>query len=76
MGHFTFAKIYDRAHKRIYLQRKVLECVLIYYVLFNMQIRKSVAQNFLVYLVPPAVTRFHCIGINLLGRLPKSAPGS
>ncbi|GFX68290.1 hypothetical protein TNCV_2816651 [Trichonephila clavipes] len=77
-GHLGFAKTYDRIRKRFYwpgmyrnVVRYVMHCR-------ECQRRKSVPQRPPGRLVPipPAITPFHRIGIDLLGRFPKSAHGN
>ncbi|GFU04069.1 transposon Tf2-8 polyprotein [Trichonephila clavipes] len=77
-GHLGFAKIYDRIRKRFYwpgmyrnVVRYVMHCR-------ECQRRKSVPQRPPGRLVPipPAIAPFHRIGIDLLGRFPKSAHGN
>ncbi|GFW54831.1 retrovirus-related Pol polyprotein from transposon 17.6 [Trichonephila clavipes] len=74
-GHLGFAKTYDRIRKRFYwpgmyrnVVRYVMHCR-------ECQRRKSVPQRPPGRLVPipPATAPFHRIGIDLLGRFPKSA---
>ncbi|GFS54092.1 hypothetical protein TNCV_2526601 [Trichonephila clavipes] len=77
-GHLGFAKTYDRIRKRFYwpgmyrnVVRYVMHCR-------ECQRRKSVPQRppgRLVH-IPPATAPFHRIGIDLLGRFPKSAHGN
>ncbi|GFV85105.1 retrovirus-related Pol polyprotein from transposon 297 [Trichonephila clavipes] len=76
-GHLGFAKTYDRIRKRFYwpgmyrnVVRYVMHCR-------ECQRRKSVPQRPPGRLVPipPAIAPFHRIGIDLLGRFPKSAHG-
>ncbi|GFW85439.1 hypothetical protein TNCV_144841 [Trichonephila clavipes] len=74
-GHFGFAKTYDRIRKRFYwpgmyrnVVRYVMHCR-------ECQRRKSVPQRPPVP-IPPAIAPFHRIGIDLLGRFPKSAHGN
>ncbi|GFV22995.1 retrovirus-related Pol polyprotein from transposon 17.6 [Trichonephila clavipes] len=73
-GHLGFAKTYDRIRKRFYwpgmyrnVVRYVMHCR-------ECQSRKSVPQRPPGRLVPipPAIAPFHRIGIDLLGRFPKS----
>ncbi|GFW61704.1 retrovirus-related Pol polyprotein from transposon 412 [Trichonephila clavipes] len=77
-GHLGFAKTYDRIRKRFYwpgmyrnVVRYVMHCR-------ECQRRKSVPQRPPGRLVPipPAIAPFHRIGIDLLGRFPKSAHGN
>ncbi|GFW17478.1 hypothetical protein TNCV_2650361 [Trichonephila clavipes] len=77
-GHLGFAKTYDRIRKRFYwpgmyrnVVRYVMHCR-------ECQRRKSVPQRPPERLVPipPAIAPFHRIGIDLLGRFPKSAHGN
>ncbi|GFV08198.1 transposon Ty3-I Gag-Pol polyprotein [Trichonephila clavipes] len=78
-GHLGFAKTYDRIRKRFYwpgmyrnVVRYVMHCR-------ECQRRKSVPQRppgRLVPIPPPAIAPFHRIGIDLLGRFPKSAHGN
>ncbi|GFT85674.1 retrovirus-related Pol polyprotein from transposon 297 [Trichonephila clavipes] len=77
-GHLGFAKTYDRIRKRFYwpgmyrnVVRYVMHCR-------ECQRRKSVPQRPPGRLVPipPATAPFHRIGIDLLGRFPKSAHGN
>ncbi|GFW10876.1 retrovirus-related Pol polyprotein from transposon 17.6 [Trichonephila clavipes] len=77
-GHLGFAKTYDRIRKRFYwpgmyrnVVRYVMHCR-------EWQRRKSVPQRPPGRLVPipPAIAPFHRIGIDLLGRFPKSAHGN
>ncbi|GFU82093.1 retrovirus-related Pol polyprotein from transposon 412 [Trichonephila clavipes] len=77
-GHLGFAKTYDRIRKRFYwpgmyrnVVRYVMHCR-------DCQRRKSVPQRPPGRLVPipPAIAPFHRIGIDLLGRFPKSAHGN
>ncbi|GFW32547.1 hypothetical protein TNCV_677041 [Trichonephila clavipes] len=77
-GHLGFAKTYDSIRKRFYwpgmyrnVVRYVMHCR-------ECQRRKSVPQRPPGRLVPipPAIAPFHCIGIDLLGRFPKSAHGN
>ncbi|GFW74863.1 retrovirus-related Pol polyprotein from transposon 17.6 [Trichonephila clavipes] len=77
-GHLGFAKTYDRILKRFYwpgmyrnVVRYVMHCR-------ECQRRKSVPQRPPGRLVPipPAIAPFHRIGIDLLGRFPKSAHGN
>ncbi|GFU55456.1 hypothetical protein TNCV_2812721 [Trichonephila clavipes] len=77
-GHLGFAKTYDRIRKRFYwpgmyrnVVRYVMHCR-------ECQRRKSVPQRPPGRLVPipPATVPFHRIGIDLLGRFPKSAHGN
>ncbi|GFV59312.1 transposon Tf2-9 polyprotein [Trichonephila clavipes] len=77
-GHLGFAKTYDRIRKRFYwpgmyrnVVRYVMHCR-------ECQRRKSVTQRPPGRLVPipPAIAPFHRIGIDLLGRFPKSAHGN
>ncbi|GFT75399.1 hypothetical protein TNCV_3393951 [Trichonephila clavipes] len=77
-GHLGFAKTYDRIRKRFYwpgmyrnVVRYVIHCR-------ECQRRKSVPQRPPGRLVPipPAIAPFHRIGIDLLGRFPKSAHGN
>ncbi|GFT31965.1 hypothetical protein TNCV_3468261 [Trichonephila clavipes] len=77
-GHLGFAKTYDRIRKRFYwpgmyrnVVRYVMHC-------WECQRRKSVPQRPPGHLVPipPAIAPFHRIGIDLLGRFPKSAHGN
>ncbi|GFS58529.1 hypothetical protein TNCV_111471 [Trichonephila clavipes] len=77
-GHLGFAKTYDRIRKRFYwpgMYRNVIR-----YVMHcrECQRRKSVPQRPPGRLVPipPAIAPFHRIGIDLLGRFPKSAHGN
>ncbi|GFU66404.1 transposon Ty3-I Gag-Pol polyprotein [Trichonephila clavipes] len=74
----VFAKTYDRIRKRFYwpgmyrnVVRYVMHCR-------ECQRRKSVPQRPPGRLVPipPAIAPFHRIGIDLLGRFPKSAHGN
>ncbi|GFV43535.1 hypothetical protein TNCV_1500671 [Trichonephila clavipes] len=76
--HLGFAKTYDRIRKRFYwpgmyrnVVRYVMHCR-------ECQRRKSVPQRQPGRLVPipPAIAPFHRIGIDLLGRFPKSAHGN
>ncbi|GFV31509.1 transposon Ty3-I Gag-Pol polyprotein [Trichonephila clavipes] len=76
--HLGFAKTYDRIRKRFYwpgmyrnVVRYVMHCR-------ECQRRKSVPQQPPGRLVPipPATAPFHRIGIDLLGRFPKSAHGN
>ncbi|GFY35094.1 transposon Tf2-6 polyprotein [Trichonephila clavipes] len=77
-GHLGFAKTYDRIRKRFYwpgmyrnVVRYVMHCR-------ECQRRKYVPQRPPGRLVPipPAIAPFHRIGIDLLGRFPKSAHGN
>ncbi|GFX32655.1 transposon Tf2-9 polyprotein [Trichonephila clavipes] len=77
-GHLGFAKTYDRIRKRFYwpgmyrnVVRYIMHCR-------ECQRRKSVPQRPPGRLVPipPAIAPFHRIGIDLLGRFPKSAHGN
>ncbi|GFV18064.1 hypothetical protein TNCV_168681 [Trichonephila clavipes] len=77
-GHLGFTKTYDRIRKRFYwpgmyrnVVRYVMHCR-------ECQRRKSVPQRPPGRLVPipPAIAPFHRIGIDLLGRFPKSAHGN
>ncbi|GFV40175.1 retrovirus-related Pol polyprotein from transposon 412 [Trichonephila clavipes] len=77
-GHLGFAKTYDRIRKRFYwpgmyrnVVRYVMHCR-------ECKRRKSVPQRPPGRLVPipPAIAPFHRIGIDLLGRFPKSAHGN
>ncbi|GFV94660.1 retrovirus-related Pol polyprotein from transposon 17.6 [Trichonephila clavipes] len=77
-GHLGFAKTYDRIRKRFYwpgmyrnVVRYVMHCR-------ECQRRKSVSQRRPGRLVPipPAIAPFHRIGIDLLGRFPKSTHGN
>ncbi|GFU51135.1 retrovirus-related Pol polyprotein from transposon 17.6 [Trichonephila clavipes] len=77
-GHLGFAKNFDRIRKRFYwpgmyrnVVRYVMHCR-------ECQRRKSVPQRPPGRLVPipPAIAPFHRIGIDLLGRFPKSAHGN
>ncbi|GFX31796.1 transposon Tf2-6 polyprotein [Trichonephila clavipes] len=77
-GHLGFAKTYDRIRKRFYwlgmyrnVVRYVMHCR-------ECQRRKSVPHRPPERLVPipPAIAPFHRIGIDLLGRFPKSAHGN
>ncbi|GFV37536.1 retrovirus-related Pol polyprotein from transposon 412 [Trichonephila clavipes] len=77
-GHLGFAKTYDRIRKRFYwpgmyrnVVRYVMHCR-------ECRRRKSVPQRPPGRLVPipPAIAPFHRIGIDLLGRFPKSAHGN
>ncbi|GFW49519.1 retrovirus-related Pol polyprotein from transposon 297 [Trichonephila clavipes] len=77
-GHLGSAKTYDRIRKRFYwpgmyrnVVRYVMHCR-------ECQRRKSVPQRPPGRLVPipPAIAPFHRIGIDLLGRFPKSAHGN
>ncbi|GFV86131.1 transposon Tf2-9 polyprotein [Trichonephila clavipes] len=77
-GHLGFAKTYDRIRKRFYwpgmyrnVVRYVMHCR-------ECQRRKSIPQRPPGRLVPipPAIAPFHRIGIDLLGRFPKSAHGN
>ncbi|GFV19782.1 transposon Tf2-6 polyprotein [Trichonephila clavipes] len=77
-GHLGFVKTYDRIRKRFYwpgmyrnVVRYVMHCR-------EGQRRKSVPQRPPGRLVPipPAIAPFHRIGIDLLGRFPKSAHGN
>ncbi|GFX26664.1 transposon Tf2-6 polyprotein [Trichonephila clavipes] len=77
-GTLGFAKTYDRIRKRFYwpgmyrnVVRYVMHCR-------ECQRRKSVPQRPPGRLVPipPAIAPFHRIGIDLLGRFPKSAHGN
>ncbi|GFX95317.1 transposon Tf2-8 polyprotein [Trichonephila clavipes] len=77
-GHLGFAKTYDRIRKRFYwpgmyrnVVRYVMHCR-------ECQRRKSVPQRPPGRLVPipPAIAPFHRIGIDLLGRFPKSVHGN
>ncbi|GFS97023.1 transposon Tf2-6 polyprotein [Trichonephila clavipes] len=77
-GHLGFAKTYDRIRKRFYwpgmyrnVVRYVMHCR-------ECQRRKSVPQRPPGRLVPipSAIAPFHRIGIDLLGRFPKSAHGN
>ncbi|GFX10731.1 transposon Tf2-9 polyprotein [Trichonephila clavipes] len=77
-GHLGFAKTYDRIRKRFYwpgmyrnVVRYVMHCR-------ECQRRNSVPQRPPGRLVPipPAIAPFHRIGIDLLGRFPKSAHGN
>ncbi|GFX27079.1 hypothetical protein TNCV_439851 [Trichonephila clavipes] len=77
-GHLGFAKTYDRIRKTFYwpgmyrnVVRYVMHCR-------ECQRRKSVPQRPPGRLVPipPAIAPFHRIGIDLLGRFPKSAHGN
>ncbi|GFW00968.1 transposon Tf2-9 polyprotein [Trichonephila clavipes] len=77
-GHLGFAKTYDRIRKRFYwpgmyqnVVRYVMHCR-------ECQRRKSVSQRPPGRLVPipPAIAPFLSIGIDLLGRFPKSAHGN
>ncbi|GFW10317.1 transposon Ty3-I Gag-Pol polyprotein [Trichonephila clavipes] len=77
-GHLGFAKTYDRIRKRFYwpgmyrnVVRYVMHCR-------ECQRRKSVPQRPPGHLVPipPPIAPFHRIGIDLLGRFPKSAHGN
>ncbi|GFW86612.1 hypothetical protein TNCV_4333961 [Trichonephila clavipes] len=77
-GHLGFAKTYDRIRKRFYwpgmnrnVVRYVMHCR-------ECQRRKSVPQRPPGRLVPipPDIAPFHRIGIDLLGRFPKSAHGN
>ncbi|GFU24810.1 retrovirus-related Pol polyprotein from transposon 17.6 [Trichonephila clavipes] len=77
-GHLGFAKTYDRIRKRFYwlgmyrnVVRYVMHCR-------ECQRRKSVPQRPAGRLVPipPAIAPFHRIGIDLLGRFPKSSHGN
>ncbi|GFT60659.1 transposon Tf2-9 polyprotein [Trichonephila clavipes] len=77
-GHLGFVKTYDRIRKRFYwpgmyrnVVRYVMHCR-------ECQRRKSVPQRPPGRLVPipPAIAPFHRIGIDLLGRFPKSAHGN
>ncbi|GFU73475.1 hypothetical protein TNCV_137611 [Trichonephila clavipes] len=77
-GHLGFAKTHDKIRKRFYwpgmyrnVVRYVMHCR-------ECQRRKSVPQRPPGRLVPipPAIAPFHRIGIDLLGRFPKSAHGN
>lgn len=77
-GHLGFAKTYDRIRKRFYwpgmyrnVVRYVMHCR-------ECQRRKSIPQRPPGRLVsiPPTVAPFHRIGIDLLGRFPKSTRGN
>ncbi|GFV58759.1 transposon Tf2-9 polyprotein [Trichonephila clavipes] len=77
-GHLGFAKTYDRIRKRFYwpgMYRNVVRYVMHFR---ECQRRKSVPQRPPGRLVPipPAIAPFHRIGIDLLGRFPKSAHGN
>lgn len=77
-GHLGFAKTYDRIRKRFYwpgmyrnVVRYVMHCR-------DCQRRKSVPQRppGRLISIPPAAEPFHRIGIDLLGRFPKSTHGN
>ncbi|GFV37780.1 retrovirus-related Pol polyprotein from transposon 17.6 [Trichonephila clavipes] len=74
-GHLGFVKTYDRICKRFYwpgMYRNAVRYIMHYR---ECQRRNSVPQRPPVRLVPipPAIAPFHRIGIDLLGRFPKSA---
>ncbi|GFV37803.1 retrovirus-related Pol polyprotein from transposon 412 [Trichonephila clavipes] len=77
-GHLGFVKTYDRICKRFYwpgMYRNAVRYIMHYR---ECQRRNSVPQRPPVRLVPipPAIAPFHRIGIDLLGRFPKSAHGN
>ncbi|GFV37775.1 hypothetical protein TNCV_3040331 [Trichonephila clavipes] len=77
-GHLGFVKTYDRICKRFYwpgMYRNAVRYIMHYR---ECQRRNSVPQRPPVRLVPipPAIAPFHHIGIDLLGRFPKSAHGN
>ncbi|GFT62726.1 hypothetical protein TNCV_3145991 [Trichonephila clavipes] len=73
-GHLGFAKTYDRIRKRFYWPRMYRNVVRYVMHCRECQRRKSVPQRPPGRLVPipPAIAPFHRIGIDLLGRFPKT----
>ncbi|GFS58017.1 retrovirus-related Pol polyprotein from transposon 17.6 [Trichonephila clavipes] len=77
-GHLGFAKTYDRIRKRFFTGRNVPKCRSVCHALSGVPKEKvrSSTTTWTFSSIPPAIAPFHRIGIDLLGRFPKSAHGN